>query len=543
MVNFDYLYNPDVAKTILSKNYLLNKKLGFQVIEHGTILPHKSVNIPGKWHFGQGGIVDKNGNYIESSSLHPGVGEPYTVPRESILHSSETVIYLGMFYRVWGHDLTDNIRRVWFLKSDTFKSEFKNCPLVYIPYKDGTYTIEKQPSLKRLLEILEVDLDNLQPITQPTQYDKIILPDGSFSSPHLFSNYKVEKGFTAEYRETIDHVRNFAFKNRSPTSIKKIYFFNGRRGVGEERIAEYFKSKGYDVVSPEKLSLDEQLNLLINAESFASVGCSAAHNSLFCRDDTETIFIPRTATKFDYYQEIINQVHPLNVNYVDSVFSVFSRGIALGLHCYIISKQLKRFFGDKWDGYEDDDFKIFLQYFKDSLRINLAPNLDSISYYGKFFPEFMEQLKQRENLIISYDMPPRWDTFQTLTYQTHIARKAWSPWVLENTISNELNQPFDIQAIKINFPTHKIYYSVYFNDAEGWSEEVTGSEQAGTTGKAKAIFGIRIRLDEAGAREFDIFYRVHKFDGTWTDWAKNGEAIYSHGQKLNAVQIKLETKT
>lgn len=33
-----------------------------------------------------------------------------------------------------------------------------------------------------------------------------------------------------------------------------------------------------------------------------------------------------------------------------------------------------------------------------------------------------------------------------------------------------------------------------------------------------------------------------KFDDTWTDWAKNGEALYSGGIKLNAIQIKLEPK-
>lgn len=68
-------------------------------------------------------------------------------------------------------------------------------------------------------------------------------------------------------------------------------------------------------------------------------------------------------------------------------------------------------------------------------------------------------------------------------------------------------------------------------------------EQAGTTGKTKAIYGIRIRLDEAGQKEFDILYRLHKFDGEWTDWAKNGDTLYSYGQKLNALQIKLEPKT
>lgn len=130
-----------------------------------------------------------------------------------------------------------------------------------------------------------------------------------------------------------------------------------------------------------------------------------------------------------------------------------------------------------------------------------------------------------------------------LTYQTHVAHIGWGAWLAENRISNALDQKRDIQTIKINYSKHEVYYSVYYNDKEGWSEEVTNGEPAGTTGKDKPIYGMRVRLDEVGSKEFDILYRMHKFDGTWTPWAKNGEAIYSHGVRLNAIQIKLEPKT
>ena len=129
-----------------------------------------------------------------------------------------------------------------------------------------------------------------------------------------------------------------------------------------------------------------------------------------------------------------------------------------------------------------------------------------------------------------------------LSYQTHAAFKGWSAWLVENSVSNDIDKRRDIQAIKITFPTHDVYYAVYFNDKEGWSAEVASPETAGTTGKGKAIFGIKIRLDEADAEKFDICYRVHTFDGTWTVWAKNGEEIISRGVKLNAVQIKLQNK-
>ena len=537
MTNLDYLYNPEAAKDAFSESYFIDKKLGFQVIENGMILPHKSVNIPG--HFGLGGIADSDGNFIESSSLHYGTGGTYTPPPKSIKHSSETVIYLAFFYRVWGHDLTDNIRRIWFLKSE-FMKQFKNCPIVYIPYYDGTFTIDKQPSLKRLLEILEIDVDKLQPITQPTQFDKIILPDGSFLSPN-----NPVKGYTAEYQEMIDRVRDFALKNRTPTSIKKIYFFNGRKGMGEERIAEYFKSKGYEIIRPETLPLDEQLNLMINAKSLGSIGCSAAHNSLFMREDSEMIFIPRAASKFGYYQEILNQVRPLNVNYVDSSLSVFSEGIAQGNHCYIVSEQLKRFFGDKFSGYEDDDFKIFVEHFKISARRCLPLNPEAEEYYGSILPDFIRALFQKKTYAIDYpDMLPYWEKFRPLlSYQTHVSREGWnSAWIQENQISNDIEQGMYLQAIKINSSSYKVYYSVYYGEDEGWSKEVSSGEMAGTTGIRKPIYGIKIRLDDEGAKEFDILYRMHNFHEEWTPWTKNNEELISPGIKLNAIQIKLEPK-
>ena len=420
------------------------------------------------------------------------------------------------------------------MKSD-FMSQFKNCPMVYISHGNAKLL----PQHQRLLEILGVSFDKFQLITQPTRFDKIILPDESFY-------FDKGKKFTAEYREMVDRVRNFALKNQKPTTCKKIYYFHGiKYQVGEERLAEYFKSKGYEIVRPEKLTLEEQLNLLINAESFASTVGSISHNSVFLRDKTEVILISRSTTRFEPpldYQTLIDSVFPMDTNYIDSTMSLFY--LSNHHYCYIISEQLKKFFGDKFNGYDDEDFEIFLQHVKNSIIRGRTVNPKELSGYGTVFQDFMAQLQKREDLISVHDMPSDFGKRPLLTYQTHVGSKGWGSWNIENQPSNRLDQKYDIQSIKIKFTNffHEIYYSVYYNDEEGWSEEIKAPEAAGTTGKAKAIFGIKIRLDESGTKKFDICYRVHKFDGTWTAWAKNGEVIYSYGIKLNAIQIKLEPK-
>jgi hypothetical protein len=420
------------------------------------------------------------------------------------------------------------------LNSETFKSEFKNCPLVYIEWHQN---LEKQQNFRRLLEILDIKFENLRCVDCPTQFDKIILPDESFFG----SRYRK---FTNEYRETIDRIRDFALRNQTPTSAKKIYYFYGRNQVGEERLAECFRERGYDIISPEKLTFDEQLNLLINCESFVSTLGSISHNSIFLRDNTEAIFLTRIPGYLTLHQPALNQMRPLKATYIDTSLSIFDRWGIFRQNCHIFTPQLKKFFGEKFDGYAEEDFKNFLQLVKTALSKGISINPNIASKNVPILPDFMEQLTRHEDLIAAYNMPQGWEKFQPLlTYQTHVASKGWGSWLEENSISNPLDQQRNLQAIKISFTSHKIFYAVYYNEKEGWSEEVTYPEQAGTTGKSKPIYGIRIRLDEAGTKKFDILYRVHKFDDTWTDWVKNGEVIYSYGVQINAIQIKLETKT
>jgi hypothetical protein len=85
VTNFDYLYNPTAAKGIFDKDYFIDKKLGFQVIEHGMILPHKVIETKtAVERLGCGGVVRENGEYIKESFIHHGIGGAYTPPQNQL---------------------------------------------------------------------------------------------------------------------------------------------------------------------------------------------------------------------------------------------------------------------------------------------------------------------------------------------------------------------------------------------------------------------------------------------------------------------------
>ena len=119
----------------------------------------------------------------------------------------------------------------------------------------------------------------------------------------------------------------------------------------------------------------------------------------------ETILIPRASEAANGYQMTLDRVNPLNINYVDSSLSLFYRGNAV--YCYIVSEQLKKFFGDKFDGYKEEDFKIFLKYVKNQLSYKVNPKAKV--YYSNFIKEFLAQLHKREDLIAAYNLPKDWE--------------------------------------------------------------------------------------------------------------------------------------
>ena len=70
---------------------------------------------------------------------------------------------------------------------------------------------------------------------------------------------------------------------------------------------------------------------------------------------------------------------------------------------------------------------------------------------------------------------------------------------------------------------------------------VADGAMSGTSGQAKRLEAIRIRLTGELANHYDIYYRVHAQSFGWMGWAKNGEAAGTarYAKRLEAIQIVL----
>ena len=340
----------------------------------------------------------------------------------------------------------------------------------------------------------------------------------------------------------------------TPSKSKKLYLTRtkleaaGRSSehiCNEKYFEDFFTAHGFEVVSMEKLKIEEQISLVMGADEIASTIGTLSHWAMFCKPDAKFIMLTRMHRDNVPFQRVVNNI--FGNYYIVDVAKHFMYAEQTHSVCLIgANKYWKEFVADYFgEQIEEDDDR---DYFEEAL--NKYVDFWCRKYFdaeSANFDKLVNSLKDMCNRITSLEREVTKNR-PLLNYQTHVSREGWGAWKDENQLSNSPEQKLDIQAIKIKFtrPFHEIYYSVYFNKKEGWSAEVSAPETAGTISKSKPIRGIKIWLDEAGAKKFDILYRMHRFDGEWTPWAKNGKQLISKGKgkegKLNSIQIKLEPK-
>ena len=376
-------------------------------------------------------------------------------------------------------------------------------------------------------------------VNKPMQFRSITVPDHA----QKFSDEAFTKEFLIPYQIIKSHVTPGTKKKVYLTrrEIDKVIMKYGQKACFNERYFEdFFVAHGFEAVALEKLPIEEQISIIMGADEIASTGGTLSHWVIFCKPTAKFIMLTRTKNYLLSKQcQLMEAFNFRNYYIVDGSHNLLLANPYRGIFMLGSNEYWKKFVLDYFN--EQIELDEGYTYINDCLDSYVDFWYKKYSLLG-FEGETLSAVNSLKDLCRRFLTLERklGGASQILTYRTHVHSKGWSAWIGEDQPSNQLSQQLDIQAIQINSPNHRVYYSVYYGEEEDWSQEVANGEQAGTTGKSKPIYGMRVYLDEAGAKDINILYRMHKFDGTWTPWAKNGEAIYSHGVKLNAIQIKLE---
>ena len=141
-----------------------------------------------------------------------------------------------------------------------------------------------------------------------------------------------------------------------------------------------------------------------------------------------------------------------------------------------------------------------------------------------------------------------------VSYRTHVQSFGWQGWKYNGQMSGTSGQAKRLEGINIKL-TNKPYsggicYTTHVQ-SYGWQGDINNSatwkkdgEMSGTSGQAKRLEAIMIKLTGEMAEHYDVYYRVHAQSYGWLGWAKNGDPAGTAGyaKRLEGIQIVLVPK-
>lgn len=365
-VNLEYI-NPTLlglAKKKFSKSYLKSGSLSCQFYSNALILPSK---VDEKKY--SGCVQHQDGSVIKNTTVHERCRDSYFVQETSADLSNEKVIFIGNFLGVWGHCITDNLKKLWFLKTEQCSQLLSNgWKCVYVTYSDD----DVSPNFRHIVECLGLDFSKFKRVTCATKFSEVCVPDNSI----VWENDN--RYFYSQYTELINSLK---LKCSDLNGFDKIYlsrsrFSNYRKEIGEKNVERAFARQGYKIIYPEQYSFEDQLALMQSAKEIVVTEGSCAHNVVFCNSGTKVVILQKS-NYFNEYQLFINELAGLQVVYVNAHHSVrvHKKYLFAGPFYICFTKELKSYLKIKfaWPYFLRPSYYLYLFY--DSLIVRCFDKL------------------------------------------------------------------------------------------------------------------------------------------------------------------------
>ena len=141
-----------------------------------------------------------------------------------------------------------------------------------------------------------------------------------------------------------------------------------------------------------------------------------------------------------------------------------------------------------------------------------------------------------------------------VAYRTHVQSYGWQGWKYNGQMSGTSGQAKRLEGINIKltnkqysgsivYTTHVQTYGLQgnINNPSTWMKD---GQMAGTSGQAKRLEAICIKLTGEMEKHYDVYYRVHAQSFGWLGWAKNGapSGTAGYAKRLEGIQIVLVPK-
>ncbi len=292
------------------------KELEVKSYSNSYILPYNLLANPNI-----GGVTTGDGSFVNDSTLQEWDDlTAYEFNQNTMGCVERNAIYIGVIMSIFGHTITDNLKKLWFLQSEEGKRLLEGeTDILCVSFMAQQLPLQ----VFEILQYAGVDIKRLKIIDKPTKYGRIYVPENSLISKEIKKNVG-EKYYTVYFRNTVLHILN-TIPKVSITGVDKLFLsrtaFRSRRDYGEKRIERLFSKAGYRIVYPEKHPFIEQVAMMQYAKEIVSTEGSISHMAMFSKPNTRWVILK----KIDWenpYQLCINEMTELDVVYLDANHSI-----------------------------------------------------------------------------------------------------------------------------------------------------------------------------------------------------------------------------
>lgn len=249
--------------------------------------------------FTTGCIYDSRGNKILHSERqgayngdHTSLANPDSLKYPNFFPKKlkGSTFFMGIWMGHYGHFITETLSRLWLYKDIKHYDNLIIFPFIF------NHTPPIKDYQAYLLHLLDIPSNKIHTLRKPMRFEKITVPEQGWTINHsvnknikpLYEHIRDKHHFVTQTYEKI-------FLSRNDTAYQRI------NNVTD--IEAIFKKRGFTILYPDKLSIQEQLSIYANCKIMAGFSGSALHNCLFTHEDTLVIELADTRTR--------NKLHPM----------------------------------------------------------------------------------------------------------------------------------------------------------------------------------------------------------------------------------------
>ena len=200
-----------------------------------------------------------------------------------------TALYLGEYNNHWGHFLAFCMQRLWW----AIRGNMGEIDAVVFHVKraeDAQQSISG--NIAQIFDVLGI-AEKVKLVYEPQCFRRVIIPEASVNVDTWQYN--------TLYGDLIGYIRSQILADRDFKTTRRVFLTRSqlstsRREIGLRDFDRMFKDNGFEVVAPEKLSLQEMIELFAESSEIVSVSGTTAHNLIFADSSaTEMVILERTA--------------------------------------------------------------------------------------------------------------------------------------------------------------------------------------------------------------------------------------------------------